>query len=54
MNEKRNPRGEAGKPAAKAAYEPPVLKKYGSLAELTRSGTGTRMEGGRGPSSRFQ
>lgn len=25
----------------KSAYEPPQLRKYGSLAELTRSGTGT-------------
>jgi hypothetical protein len=35
------------------SYEPPQLKKYGSLAELTRSGTGTRMEGGKGPPRDF-
>jgi hypothetical protein len=34
-------------------YEPPQLKKYGSLADLTRSGTGTRMEGGKGPPRDF-
>jgi hypothetical protein len=37
----------------KDAYEPPQLKKYGSLADLTRSGTGTRMEGGKGPPRDF-
>ena len=36
-----------------AGYEPPELKKYGSLAELTRSGTGTKMEGGKGPPRDF-
>lgn len=35
-------------------YEPPELKKYGSLTALTRSGTGTAMEGGMGPSRRFR
>ena len=34
-------------------YEPPALKKYGSLADLTRSGTGTRMESGKGPPRDF-
>jgi hypothetical protein len=34
-------------------YEPPQLKKYGSLAELTRSGTGTQMEAGKGPPRDF-
>lgn len=33
-------------------YEPPALRKYGSLAELTRSGTGTSMENGKGPPQR--
>ena len=36
-----------------ATYEPPQLRKYGSLAELTRTGTGTRMEA-TGPSNRFR
>jgi hypothetical protein len=35
-------------------YERPQLKKYGTLAELTRTGTGTLMESGMGPSSRFE
>ena len=35
------------------AYEPPQLKKYGSLAHLTRSGTGTAMEGGKATPRRF-
>ena len=38
----------------RAPYEPPQLKKHGSLAELTRSGTGTAMEAGMGPNTRFQ
>ena len=38
--------------AAGRRYEPPALRKYGSLAELTRSGTGTSMEGGKGPPQR--
>ena len=37
----------------KVAYEPPQLKKYGSLANLTRSGTGTAMEGGKATPRRF-
>ena len=35
-----------------ARYEPPQLRKYGSLAELTRTGSGTRMEA-TGPTNRF-
>jgi hypothetical protein len=34
-------------------YEPPQLRKYGSLADLTRSGTGTAREGGKGPARAF-
>jgi hypothetical protein len=54
MNEKP-PQSEApaGKNGERPAYEPPQLKKYGSLAELTRSGTGTRMENNMGPNTRF-
>ena len=37
----------------KGTYEPPQLKKYGSLADLTRSGTGTAMEGGKAAPRRF-
>ena len=40
-------------PGDNAAYEPPALRKYGSLADLTRSGTGTAMEGGKGPPRDF-
>lgn len=36
-----------------STYEPPALKKYGSLANLTRSGTGTAMESGKGPPRMF-
>jgi hypothetical protein len=35
----------------KRAYTAPQLSRYGSLASLTRSGTGTVMEGG-GPARR--
>ena len=47
---------ENSRPPAKSStprYEPPVLKKYGSLAELTRSGVGTAMETGKGPPRSF-
>lgn len=41
------------KPEVNDKYEPPELRKYGSLSELTRSGTGTAMEGGKGPPRDF-
>lgn len=53
MQDAKRPQPEAARPAPKRAYEKPQLKKYGSIAHLTRSGTGTIMEGGKGPSSRF-
>jgi hypothetical protein len=40
-------------PEDKPEYQPPRLEKFGSLADLTRSGTGTRMEGGKGPPRDF-
>ena len=40
-------------PAPETEYQPPELRKYGSLAELTRSGTGTAMESGKGPPRDF-
>ena len=48
-----DPQPPPPEPPADEPYEPPQLKKYGSLAELTRSGTGTRMEGGKGPPRDF-
>lgn len=54
MNEKPDqPGAPVSKSGARPAYEPPQLKKYGSLAELTRSGTGTQMENNMGPNTRF-
>lgn len=52
MTDKQDRRGD--QTPTRKAYDPPRLKKHGSLAELTRSGTGTTMEAGMGPSSRFQ
>jgi hypothetical protein len=43
----------AGEGARPDTYEPPQLRKYGSLADLTRSGTGTAREGGKGPARAF-
>lgn len=52
--EKPQPNHPAARdPRVKRTYEPPQLRKYGSLAELTRSGTGTVMEMGMGPNTRF-
>ena len=55
MNRDATPqRRPAAEPGAvqKPAYESPRLTKYGSLAALTRSGTGSKMEGG-GPPNKF-
>jgi hypothetical protein len=48
-----DPQPQPTEPSPAETYEPPQLKKYGSLAELTRSGTGTQMEGGKGPPRDF-
>lgn len=55
MSSQPQPPGPPSRRDARATsppYEPPTLVKYGSLAALTRSGVGSKMEGG-GPNTRF-
>lgn len=58
MSDDSNQRADEQPPAPakpqRRAYQRPELRKYGSLAALTRSGTGTLMENNMGPNRRFQ
>lgn len=40
-----NTRDDAKEPAGKRPYSAPRLTEYGSVAALTRTGSGTKLEG---------